>query len=100
DQKPTNKANVVWESTNGDKFDKDLKASTKLNKETVDSSWKSGTYNPDTKEITWTIITNYRENEYNDFKIIDTPQGNQVLDEGSIELYHIGVEPNGDITDE
>src|SRR5699024_6059082 len=65
DHKPTNKAAITWtpEGEN-DSITKEVEAGTELNKETSDYSWKNGSYNPETKEITWEIITNYRENDF------------------------------------
>lgn len=94
-QKPTNKADVLWKDPNGREFNKELNANTQLNGETVKNSWKNASYNPDTKEITWTIIANYRENAFEDFNITDTPQGNQKLVEDSIRVIEMKVNADG-----
>src|SRR5699024_5679340 len=75
DNKPTNKADITWtpEGEN-DSITKEVDAETELNWETQQSDWKNGSYNPATKEITWTIYTNYRENHITDLIIQDEPQ--------------------------
>ena len=99
DYKAYNKANIDWiPEGSDDRVNRDVEANTKVNPETIDSSWKSGSYNPDTKEIEWDIIVNYRENSYEDFTIIDTPQGNQVLLEDTIEVYELTINSDGSIT--
>src|SRR5699024_10712477 len=50
---------------------------------------------PDTKEITWEIIANYRENAYENFHIVDTPQGNQQLVKGSIKVEELKILSTG-----
>src|SRR5699024_4248162 len=52
--KPTNKAAITWtpEGEN-DSITKEVEAETELNWETGEYSWKNGSYNPATKEITW-----------------------------------------------
>src|SRR5699024_2484859 len=80
DNKPTNKAAITWtpEGEN-DSITKEVEAETELNKETADYSWKNGSYNPETKEITWEIITNYRENDFDDLVVQDNHKGTNKL---------------------
>src|SRR5699024_9390112 len=95
-----NKANVSWiPEGSSERINRDYEASKKVNKQTQDSSWKDATYNPETKEITWTIIANYRENAHDDFKIIDTPKGNQEIVAGSVKVNEIKIESDGSITE-
>src|SRR5690625_5139096 len=74
DNKPTNKTAITWtpEGEN-DSITKEVETETELNWETSEYSWKNGSYNPETKEITWEIITNYRENDIADLIIQDEP---------------------------
>lgn len=96
DYKPTNKAAITWTpGDGGDPITKEVEAGTELNKETKDSSWKNGSYNPETKEITWTIITNYRQNSIDDLKIVDAPQGNQQIVPKSVKIHELTIDSNG-----
>src|SRR5699024_9279425 len=52
---------------------------------------------PDTKEITYEIITNYRENSFDNLKIIDRPQGNQKLLKETIEVEELTIKSDGSI---
>src|SRR5690625_1207415 len=91
-----NKANIGWiPKDSDDRINKDVEANTPVNQETIDASWKNASYDPDTKEIAYEIIANYRENFYNNFKIIDEPQQNQKLVEDSIEVYELTINTNG-----
>lgn len=99
-QQPTNTADVSWTNEDGKEFNKELNTNTQLNDETVQASWKNASYNPDTKEITWTIIANYRENAYEDFTISDTPLGNQKLVESSLKVIEMEVNADGDHIDQ
>src|SRR5699024_7060692 len=75
-----NEAEITWSPTeDGDSITKTVQDDKELNTNTGNNHWKNGSYNPDTKEITWTIYTNYRENDINDLVIHDEPQGNQKI---------------------
>src|SRR5699024_3660885 len=54
DNKPTNNAASTW-TPEGENHSitKEVEAETQLNKQAADYSWKNGSYNPETKEITW-----------------------------------------------
>ncbi|MEJ8777092.1 Cna B-type domain-containing protein [Pseudogracilibacillus sp. ICA-222130] len=96
DYHANNTADISWiPEGSSDRISREVDAKQPVNKETVDSSWKNANYNPDTKEITWEIIANYRENAYDDFHIVDTPQGNQQLIEESIKVQELKVNANG-----
>src|SRR5699024_3363621 len=100
DNKPTNKAAITWtpEGEN-DSITKEVEAGTELNKETSDYSWENGSYNPETKEITWEIITNYRENDFTNLIVQDKPQGNQQIIDGSAEVKELIINSNGGISE-
>src|SRR5699024_11666676 len=68
-------------------------------KETADYSWKNGSYNPETKEITWEIITNYRENDFDDLVVQDNPQGNQQIIDGSAVAKELVIDSGGGISE-
>src|SRR5690625_8000671 len=76
-----------------------METRTELKKETADYSWKNGSYNPETKEITWEIITNYRENDFADLIVQDEPQGNQQIIDGSAEGKELTIAANGSYTE-
>src|SRR5699024_9003735 len=87
DNKATNKADITWTPEGEDEsITKEVEDDKDLNWETNEYSWKNGSYNPETKEITWEIITNYRENEFTNLIVQDKPQGNQQIIDGSAEV--------------
>ena len=96
DHKPTNKADITWTPEGGDEsITKDVKTGTELNEATKESSWKNGSYDPTTKEITWEIITNYRNNSIADLNITDAPQGNQKIVLDSVKVHELTIDGNG-----
>src|SRR5690625_2039225 len=100
DNKPTNKAAITWTAEGEDNsITKEVEAEIELNKETADYSWKNGSYNPETKEITWEIITNYRENDFDDLVVTDEPQGNQQISDGSAEVKELVIDSGGGISE-
>src|SRR5690625_593017 len=106
DHKLTNTAVITWTPEGeDDSITKDIEAGTELNKATKDSSWKNGSYDPATKEITWEIITNYRQNSIDDLNITDAPQGNQEIVPESVKVHELTIDENGnhrpgaDVTD-
>src|SRR5699024_10162947 len=100
DNKPTNKAAITWTPEGeDDSITKEVEAGTELNKETADYSWKNGSYNTETKEITWEIITNYRENDFANLIVQDAPQENQQIIDGSAEVKELNIAANGSYTD-
>src|SRR5699024_5107060 len=76
-----------------------VEAGTELNWETSEYSWKNGSYNPETKEITWEIITNYRENDFANLIVQDEPQGNQQIIDGSAEVKELVIDSGGGISE-
>ncbi|MGM8364359.1 Cna B-type domain-containing protein [Virgibacillus sp. W0181] len=95
-QEPTNKAAITWTPVGeNDSITKEIEAGTELNDDTKNNDWKNGSYNPDTKEITWTIYTNYRENDIGDLIIKDKPQGNQTIVPGSAVVTELSIDENG-----
>ncbi len=96
--KATNEAAITWTPVGGsDSITKTVTAETSLNQSTGDNSWKNGSYNPDTKEITWTIFTNYRENQVGNLIVKDEPQGNQTIISNSIVVTELEIASNGAI---
>lgn len=98
--KATNKADITWTPEGSvTSITKEVTAETKLNQSTGNNHWKNGSYNPSTKEITWTIYTNYRENVISDLIIKDTPLGNQKIIADSVIVKELSIAGNGKITE-
>src|SRR5699024_4525843 len=77
-RKAENKATISWLPEEGsERIELDVSADKQLNRHTEDNSWKAGKYDPQTKEITWNIVVNYRENDIENLVIHDIPQQNQ-----------------------
>src|SRR5699024_1454881 len=70
------------------------------NHETQNDGSKSGRYNPETKEITWTVITNYQQNEHENLVVTDELEGNQQLIEDSINVFEVELNNDGHIVSE
>src|SRR5699024_1982750 len=93
-------AAITWTPEGEDNsITKEVEAEIELNKETADYSWKNGSYNPETKEITWEIITNYRENDFANLIVQDEPQGNQQIIDGSAEVKELVIDSGGGISE-
>lgn len=100
DHKPTNKAAIMWTpGGGGDPITKEVEAETELNWDTKENHWKNGWYNPETKEITWTIYTNYRENDINNLIVTDAPQGNQKIVADSVIVTELVKQSDGGTDD-
>ena len=100
DYRPTNKAAITWTPEGGDEsITRDVLAGTELNWETRTGHWKNGSYNPETKEITWTIYTNYRESQFDNLVVKDAPQGNQKIVDDSVVVTELAIGENGHITE-
>src|SRR5699024_10227314 len=100
DNKATNKADITWTPEGEDEqITTDVEAAKDLKWETSEYSWKNGSYNPETKEITWEISTNYRENAIANLIVQDAPQGNHQIIDGSAEVKELNIAANGSYTD-
>ena len=100
DQKPENKVAITWTPEGeSDSITKEVGDETELNQETKDNSWKNGSYNPVTKEITWEIIANYRENDIANLIIKDAPEGNQQIIAGSAVVKELYIAKDGEVTE-
>src|SRR5699024_10541454 len=98
--RPKNTAAITWTPEGeDDSITKEVEAETELNWETSEYSWKNGSYNPETKEITWEIITNYRENDFDDLVVTDAPQGNQQIIDGSAVVKELVIDSGGGISE-
>ncbi len=98
--KPTNTAAITWTPEgSSDSMTKKVTAGTELNNKTKNNDWKNGSYDPETKEITWTIYTNYRENEIGNLIVKDAPQGNQKIVADSIVVKELAIDEKGNISE-
>jgi LPXTG-motif cell wall-anchored protein len=61
------------------------------------NGYKGGSYNAQTKNITWTVGANYNFKTINNLKVVDYILGEQSLDKDSIVVYE-GVLPGGSDT--
>lgn len=68
----------------------------KTSTQEVNQGKKSGSYDPVTKEITWTVITNYNNLEVSAFDFKDPITGNQVYEPDSLNVTRGKVNSNGD----
>ncbi|PAV27670.1 hypothetical protein CIL05_20680, partial [Virgibacillus profundi] len=90
-----NTADIGWVDERGNSQDKTVEADVTLNDASQNNHWKNGSYDPDSKEITWNIIANYRQNTIGDLNIIDAPQGNQTIVPESIRVHELTIDSNG-----
>ncbi|NLJ94575.1 MAG: Cna B-type domain-containing protein [Clostridiaceae bacterium] len=93
-----NVASHKWIDENGNEHEATRGASHDIKSEFVIDSNKSGSYNARTKEITWRVITNYRQEKLVDASIVDTIQVPQEYVTGSAKLVEVSINPDGSIT--
>ncbi|MDR3225413.1 MAG: hypothetical protein LBT52_03840, partial [Clostridiales Family XIII bacterium] len=82
----TNNMTATW-NTDGHPYTATGTSSFSDSQEEADQSMKSGSYNPLTKEITWTMVVNYNDITTGAIAVLDTFHGNQVYVPGSLEIY-------------
>ncbi|OZI12636.1 hypothetical protein CEW92_05640 [Bacillaceae bacterium SAS-127] len=85
-----NHANMTWKD--GDTQEQKSKEATAVfnpDQYTVNNGFKKGSYNAQTKEITWEIGVNYNLKAINDAKVEDFILQGQKLVEGSLEVYEV-----------
>lgn len=73
-------------------------AQVSLNKQTQQNGGKSGSYNAVTKQITWSIYTNYAKTGLQNARIDDPIPDDQVFVPGSTRIYFYSVSPDGGYT--
>ncbi|NGP46536.1 LPXTG cell wall anchor domain-containing protein [Bacillaceae bacterium SIJ1] len=85
-----NQVVITWdggEVTTGSKFEP--------NPYTLQNGYKYGSYNAETKEITWTFGVNYNLQQYNNAVVSDEILGNQQLIDDSIKVYQWDFDNDG-----
>lgn len=64
----------------------------------VHNGFKTGSYDATTKEITWDIGVNYNSMNLTNAVVVDELLQGQKLVDGSIEVYHMSINPDGSYT--
>ncbi|MGC6767068.1 SpaA isopeptide-forming pilin-related protein [Enterococcus sp. LJL51] len=95
-----NNVDVTWKDNNGDSHDSNDKNEFKPLPGFSYNAEKSGVYNAQTKEITWTINVNLSQNQLIDAFLNDPITGNQQYIPNSIKVYDGFTEPDGTVVRE
>lgn len=82
-------------SNNGNPYDSSSSTDFKTSTQEVNQGMKSGSYNPATKEITWTIVTNYNNLGVSEFDFNDPITGNQVYEPDSLKVTRGTINASG-----
>ncbi|MFB9279076.1 collagen binding domain-containing protein [Cohnella cellulosilytica] len=92
-----NKAVVTWTDENGSEQEATAEVDFDLNRNTKNNGGKSGTYNAQTKEITWTVLINYNRDKLAGASVSDKLLQGQKLAPGTVKLYPVTVKPDGGV---
>ncbi|WP_251867082.1 SpaA isopeptide-forming pilin-related protein [Enterococcus malodoratus] len=92
DYKNTMVANFT---NNGNPYSSSSSTDFKTSTQEVNQGMKSGSYDPKTKEITWTIIANYNNLGVSVFGFKDPITGNQVYEPDSLTVTRGSINANG-----
>ncbi|MGL9729316.1 SpaA isopeptide-forming pilin-related protein [Enterococcus sp. DIV0756] len=92
DYKNTIKASFT---NNNKPYDSSSSTDFKTSTQEVNQGMKSGSYDPVTKEITWTVIANYNNLEVSSFDFKDPITGNQVYEPDSLTVTRGTVNARG-----
>lgn len=92
-----NNASGVWTDQYGDEHINNSGNSFKLDDPTINNGLKKGSYNAQTKLITWSIATNYNEGRINQATLRDPITGNQQYVLGSLRIYGYTIAGDGSI---
>lgn len=90
-----NSAKLTWVTEDGTAKSKDGSAVFNPNPYTKDNGFKAATYNPVTKEITWTIGVNYNKKELKNVKVRDLILGMQNFNIKNVKIYKMIIDING-----
>ncbi|OJG47092.1 hypothetical protein RV04_GL000339 [Enterococcus hermanniensis] len=80
---------------NGTPYDSSSTTNFNTSTQEANQGMKSGSYNPVTKEITWTIVTNYNNLGVSQFNLKDPITGNQVYLPDSLTVKRGTIDANG-----
>lgn len=86
---------VAQFSNDGTSYDSSSSADFKTSSKEANQGVKSGSYNPTTKEITWTILTNYNNLGVSVFNLRDPITGNQVYEPDSLNITRGRINDRG-----
>ncbi|MGM0113091.1 SpaA isopeptide-forming pilin-related protein [Enterococcus sp. DIV0187] len=89
-----NTMNVAF-TNNGQPYGASSSTDFKTSTQEVNQGMKSGSYNPATKEITWTIVTNYNNLGVSEFDFNDPITGNQVYEPDSLTVTRGTINASG-----
>lgn len=92
DYKNTMTANFT---NNGNPYTSSSSTDFKTSTQEVNQGVKSGSYNPATKEITWTIVANYNDLGLSAFTFTDPITGNQVYEPDSLNVTRGTIDEKG-----
>lgn len=92
DYRNTMTANFI---NNGQPYESSSTTDFKTSTQEVNQGMKSGSYDPVTKEITWTIVTNYNNLGVSQFTVTDPITGNQVYEPDSLEITRGTINSSG-----
>ncbi|WP_430536519.1 SpaA isopeptide-forming pilin-related protein [Listeria rocourtiae] len=92
-----NKASSAWLDEFGGPHESHDDATFDPNKPAKYNGFKNGSYNAQTRLITWEIGINYDGTDLDNAQIIDPILGNQQFVKGSVKIYHYTVNSDGSI---
>ncbi|MDY3706302.1 SpaA isopeptide-forming pilin-related protein [Vagococcus lutrae] len=92
-----NKAIAQWKDKNGKLHEQEAEDIFRPITESKNNGFKSGSYNYQTKEITWSLVVNYNQEELINGKITDEILSNQKFVSRSTKLFEITVPENGKV---
>lgn len=92
-----NNANIAF-NWNEKSYKVDRSAQQGLRDLATNDGQKVGTYDPKTKQFSWTLDVNYQQQEINNLIITDQLTGNHQYVAGSLKIYELNIAENGNLT--
>ncbi|WP_010306840.1 collagen binding domain-containing protein [Kurthia senegalensis] len=92
-----NNANIAF-NWKGTSYKVDRSAQQGLNVLATNDGQKVGTYDPKTKQFSWTLDVNYQQQEINNLTITDQLTGNHQYVAGSLKIYELNIATDGSLT--
>ena len=96
-EKFMNTAASYWQEESGVPHTTTITKSVPIENNYVIDATKGGSYNAQTKEITWTTIVNYNQDTLKNATISDPIIGEQEYVSGSVTLYEVQIASNGKV---
>ncbi len=97
DKRIYNRAVVTWTDENGKEQEAVAEVDFDLNRHTKNNGGKSGSYNAETKEITWTVLINYNRDKLGGVSVSDKLLQGQKLVTDSVKMYPMTIKPDGGV---